>query len=171
MKIPRLKALVLADGTSKKKSAISKVNMGLQMFQLHNKVIDKIEASPWQIRETNARLGIGLAVLFFYLLIGAVVFVQIEGPAEKSDLETYEEFRSHWDRVLQEAGFEESDVDRLFADIRAMALKGIWTERNITSELNWSFGQAFFFAGALISTVGKRYFSSSALNVNQLQHW
>lgn len=69
-------------------------------------VIDKIEASPWQIRETNVRLGIGLAALFFYLLVGAIVFVRIEGPAEESDMETYEEFRSHWDRLLQEAGFE-----------------------------------------------------------------
>ncbi|CAG9538086.1 unnamed protein product [Cercopithifilaria johnstoni] len=80
--------------------------MGLQMFQLHNKVIDKIEASPWQIRETNIRLAIGLAILFFYLLIGAIVFVQIESPAEKNDMEAYQEFRLHWNRLLQEAGFK-----------------------------------------------------------------
>uniref|UniRef100_A0A0R3RWW8 Two pore potassium channel protein sup-9 n=1 Tax=Elaeophora elaphi TaxID=1147741 RepID=A0A0R3RWW8_9BILA len=128
--------------------------MGLQMFQLHNKVIDRIEAAPWQIRETNVRLAIGLAVLFFYLLIGAIVFVQIESPAEKNDMEAYEEFRLHWDELLREAGFKENDIDQLFTDIRTMALKGIWTEKNVTTGPSWTFGQAFFFVGALISTVG-----------------
>uniref|UniRef100_A0A915PZJ2 Potassium channel domain-containing protein n=1 Tax=Setaria digitata TaxID=48799 RepID=A0A915PZJ2_9BILA len=128
--------------------------MGLQMFQLHNKVIDRIEAAPWQVRETNVRLTIGLIVLFIYLLIGAIVFVQIEGPAEENDMESYEEFRSHWDRLLKEAGFKETDIDQLFTDIRIMALKGIWTEKNVTTERSWTLGQAFFFVGALISTVG-----------------
>ncbi|VDM99157.1 unnamed protein product [Thelazia callipaeda] len=128
--------------------------MGLQMFQLHNKVIDKIEASPWQIRETNARLGIGIIVLFFYLLVGAIVFVQIEGPAEQTDMETYAEFRSRWNDLLMDSGFTENDIDQLFTDIRIMALKGIWMEKNVTTEPIWSLGQAFFFAGALISTVG-----------------
>ncbi|EFO16875.2 hypothetical protein LOAG_11628, partial [Loa loa] len=128
--------------------------MGLQMFQLHNKVIDRIEASPWQIRETNIRLVIGLVVLFFYLLIGAIVFVQIESPAEESDMEAYQEFRSQWDQLLKKAGFKENDIDQLFTDIRIMALKGIWTEKNVTTEPSWTFGQAFFFVGALISTVG-----------------
>nr|AXS78297.1 potassium channel subfamily b member 26 [Anisakis simplex] len=100
------------------------------------------------------RLAIGFIVMFFYLLIGAAVFVRIEGPAEDLDMQTYQEFRAHWNNVLMEAGFEERDIDQLFADIRVMALKGIWTEKNITNEPNWGFGQAFFFAGALISTVG-----------------
>ncbi|VDN60624.1 unnamed protein product [Dracunculus medinensis] len=117
-------------------------------------VIDKLQVNQWQIRETNIRLIVGFAVMFIYLLIGAIVFVQIEGPSEDQDMMTYKEFRNHWNTVLMEAGFQETDVDQLFADIREMALKGIWAEKNITSEPNWSFGQAFFFTGALISTVG-----------------
>lgn len=68
-------------------------------------MIDKIEASPFQIRETNLRLGIGLLVLLLYLLIGAIVFVQIEGPAEAEDMNIYEEFRSHWNKELQSVGY------------------------------------------------------------------
>lgn len=77
-------------------------NLNKCKFQL----VDHINASPWQIRETNMRLGIGFAVMFFYLLIGAVVFVRIEGPAEDRDMETYEEFRANWNKVLMEAGFD-----------------------------------------------------------------
>lgn len=75
-------------------------------FLLNLQVIDRIEASSLQIRETNVRLAIGLAVLFLYLLVGAIVFVQIEGPAETTDMEAYREFRSRWDQLLGEAGFE-----------------------------------------------------------------
>ncbi|MCP9256859.1 Potassium channel subfamily K member 6 [Dirofilaria immitis] len=55
--------------------------------------------------------------------INPIVFVQIEGPAEINDMEAYEEFRSHWNQLLEEAGFKESDIDQLFTDIRIMALK------------------------------------------------
>ncbi|VDK25384.1 unnamed protein product [Anisakis simplex] len=130
-----------------------------EIMREHFQLVDQLNASPWQIRETNMRLAIGFIVMFFYLLIGAAVFVRIEGPAEDLDMQTYQEFRAHWNNVLMEAGFEERDIDQLFADIRVMALKGIWTEKNITNEPNWGFGQAFFFAGALISTVGKILFA------------
>ncbi|MFH4980500.1 hypothetical protein AB6A40_007209 [Gnathostoma spinigerum] len=128
--------------------------MGLPIFEINSKVISQLNASPWQIRETNARLGIGFLVMFFYLLIGAFVFVRIEGPAEQRDLNAYDEFWTYWTRVLTESGFESSQVDQLFADIRYMALKGIWREKNATSDRSWTFGRAFFFSGALISTVG-----------------
>lgn len=113
-----------------------------------------MHASGLQMEETNTRLATGVLVMFFYLLIGAIVFVRIEAPMERIEFEAYQEFRQDWTNRLTDAGFTEYEVDRLFANIRDAALNGIWTEQNVTSESNWSFGQAFFFSGTLVSTVG-----------------
>lgn len=58
--------------------------------------------------------------------------------------------------ILLKRHYSEAEIDELFADIRSMALKGVWKEKNMTSDYSWTFGQAFFFSGALISTVGRR---------------
>ncbi|KJH53726.1 potassium channel family protein K member 1 [Dictyocaulus viviparus] len=107
-----------------------------------------------RMRDTNGRLYIGGLVMLVYLLIGAIVFVRLEYPLERIERETHWEYREQWTNRLLAVGFEESQIDRLFADIRDAVLNGIWMEKNVTSSPNWSFGRAFFFAGTLISTVG-----------------
>jgi hypothetical protein len=106
--------------------------------------------------------------MFVYLFIGAIVFCRIEAPLEQIEHETYAEFRQHWTKLLMSKGISgklllqllidqlsENEVDRLFSNIRDAALNGIWSEKNITSEPNWTFGQAFFFAATLLTTVGE----------------
>ncbi|CAJ0588954.1 unnamed protein product [Cylicocyclus nassatus] len=107
-----------------------------------------------KMRDSNVRLYIGVLVMLVYLLIGAIVFVRLEYPLERIERETHWEYREQWTNRLISAGIEESEIDRLFADIRDAAINGIWMEKNVTSSPNWSFGQAFFFAGTLVSTVG-----------------
>ncbi|EYB92370.1 hypothetical protein Y032_0195g1506 [Ancylostoma ceylanicum] len=125
--------------------------MGLEIFSINNKVVIDMEG---KMRDSNARLYIGGLVMLVYLLIGAVVFVRLEYPLERIERETHWEYREQWKDRLISVGIEESEIDRLFSDIRDAALNGIWMEKNVTSSPNWSFGQAFFFAGTLISTVG-----------------
>ncbi|TKR87683.1 hypothetical protein L596_012044 [Steinernema carpocapsae] len=117
-------------------------------------MVGQMHPSNFQIQETNARLAVGLVAMIFYLLIGAFVFVKIEQPREEVEMDAYVEYRNEWIYRLKMAGFNEDQIDRLFADIRDAALNGIWIEKNVTNEPNWSYGQAFFFAGTLISTVG-----------------
>uniref|UniRef100_A0A0K0FLD0 Two pore potassium channel protein sup-9 n=1 Tax=Strongyloides venezuelensis TaxID=75913 RepID=A0A0K0FLD0_STRVS len=128
--------------------------MGLEFFVNHNNDINEINVSNSHIEETNARLGFGFLVIFIYLLIGAIVFVKIEGPVERIQYEAYKEFRMAWEDKLTNLGMKLEDIDNLFSNIKDAALSGVWIEKNQTSESNWTFGQTFFFCGALISTVG-----------------
>ncbi|CAB3398871.1 unnamed protein product [Caenorhabditis bovis] len=125
--------------------------MGLEMFSLHNKVMNGMEG---RMRESNIRILIGLGVALVYLLIGAIVFVRIEYPLEKIEREAYWEYQNQWRERLIQLNIDETEIDKLFSNIRDAARNGIWMDRNVTSDPNWSFGQAFFFAGTLISTVG-----------------
>ncbi|CAI4231648.1 unnamed protein product [Auanema sp. JU1783] len=123
--------------------------MGLQIFSVNNEVLSNFDG-----RESNRRLAVGALSMLVYLFIGAAVFVRLEYPLERIERETYKEYRDQWtDRLLQ-AGIPESEIDRLFDDIRDASLNGIWVEKNMSNSPNWSFGQAFFFSGTLISTVG-----------------
>jgi hypothetical protein len=66
--------------------------------------MDQLHINHYQIQETNARLGVGFLVMFFYLLIGAIVFVRIEKPVETIEMDTYLEFRQEWTKRLLKKG-------------------------------------------------------------------
>ncbi|KAI6187055.1 Two pore potassium channel protein sup-9 [Aphelenchoides besseyi] len=129
--------------------------MGLEMLMAHNRVLDKLHLSGMQLEDTNGRLLIGFGMLFMYMLVGAVVFTNIEGEAELIEHNEYAKFRSSWQNYLvNEKGVSEDEVDRLFAGIRDSSLAGVWQEKNVTSDLNWTIPKSFLFAGCLLSTIG-----------------
>ncbi|CAI5451649.1 unnamed protein product [Caenorhabditis angaria] len=142
----------LVVGESQLEIAIQKeYKMGLEMFQMHNKILTSLDG---RMKETNQRILIGLGVACIYLFIGAIVFVRLEYPLEKIEREAYLDYQNQWRQRLLALEIDESEIDKLFVNIRDAALNGIWMDRNLTSDPNWTFGQAFFFAGTLISTVG-----------------
>ncbi|KAL8585117.1 hypothetical protein ACOMHN_013133 [Nucella lapillus] len=89
-----------------------------------------------------------------YLIIGAAIFAAIEGPGEtklKQDLrKTRDDFR------LQVRGcVTEEELERFIEQVVKAANRGVSATRNATlSEPNWSFGQAFFFATTVLTTIG-----------------
>ncbi|KAI6214000.1 hypothetical protein M3Y94_00217400 [Aphelenchoides besseyi] len=128
--------------------------MGLEMLMAHNRVLDKLHLSGMQLEDTNGRLLIGFGMLFLYMLVGAIVFTNIEGEAELIEHNEYAKFRSSWQNYLVNKGVSEDEVDRLFAGIRDSSLAGVWQEKNVTSDLNWTIAKSFFFAGTLLTTIG-----------------
>lgn len=89
------------------------------------------------------------------MLIGAMVFVRIESPLEQALFEEYDSLRSEWELKLAAKGFDSNEIDNLFANIKYMTEMGIWREKNVTADYSWSYGRAFFFAGALLTTIGR----------------
>jgi len=69
--------------------------MGLEMLQIQNKLLERLNPSSSQFHETNRRLGWGFLAMFSYLLIGAAVFAAIEAPRERIEMEAYE-VRGRW---------------------------------------------------------------------------
>ncbi|CAJ0582709.1 unnamed protein product, partial [Mesorhabditis spiculigera] len=128
--------------------------MGLELFSMQNQLLAQIRTNAETMRETNKRLLVGLGVMLIYLFIGAMVFCRIESPLERIEMETYLEYRAKWTERLVGLGIREADIDQLFVDIRDASLNGIWMEKNVTNDPNWTLGSAFFFAGTLITTVG-----------------
>ncbi len=45
-------------------------------------------------------------------------------------------------------------VQLLLLDVVRATNRGVAVTRNVSSEPNWSFGQSFFFAGTVVTTIG-----------------
>ncbi len=50
--------------------------------------------------------------------------------------------------------FVEQELDALLLDVVRATNRGVAVTRNVSSEPNWSFGQSFFFAGTVVTTIG-----------------
>ena len=47
--------------------------------------------------------------------------------------------------------------------------RGVSAARNVSSEPNWSFGQSLFFAGTILTTIGRSSFFVLALSVHRVK--
>lgn len=57
----------------------------------------------------------------------------------------------------------EQELDALLLDVVRATNQGVAVTRNVSSEPNWSFGQSFFFAGTVVTTIGNK--SESNLHI------
>lgn len=102
---------------------------------------------------SNGRLSILIAFYIGYLFFGAFVFDNLESPHEAAiirELNTYvREFRAQHNSCLTN--------DELNAFIKLISQandKGVPATGNVSKEPNWSFGQAVFFSGTVLTTIG-----------------
>lgn len=95
-------------------------------------------------------LGLGMFFLF-YLALGASVFSAIEGPIELAETE---ELISRKKAFLQKYNVKDADLEEFMLDVVQANDRGVSILRNGTSVPSWSFGQSFFFASTVVTTIG-----------------
>jgi len=124
----------------------------LQLLKKDNTIESKMSSCGWRL--------IALLLLYIlYLLLGAAVFSAIEGPLE-SEL--------HADLATMKASFleqhpciQEERLDELLDLVVYSSKRGVYSPtksvegtESLDRAPNWSFGQSFFFAATVITTIG-----------------
>lgn len=106
-----------------------------------------------KINKTTIRL-FGLIVFYLiYLFIGAAIFSSIEYSNEKQIIDELKATRQKFYSKVKSC-VNDSVLESFIAKILEANSKGISAINNLTVEPNWSFGQAVFFSGTVLTTIG-----------------
>nr|CAH0099576.1 unnamed protein product [Daphnia galeata] len=118
------------------------------------------------IQRSSWFLIVFLAFFITYLSLGALVFGSMEQPIERQ----YRlEIRNRIEKFLFQYPFiPEQELDALLMDVVQATNRGVAVTRNVSSEPNWSFGQSFFFAGTVVTTIVDRSRTLSLMRKNIL---
>jgi len=104
------------------------------------------------MKKSNFRLLLLLAFYGLFLILGAAIFSAIESPLEVAEIKSVRERKSQFLRTYD--CLTEQELDELLLHVVRATNRGVAVTRNLSSEPNWSFGQSFFFAGTVVTTIG-----------------
>ncbi|XP_014097227.3 potassium channel subfamily K member 1 isoform X1 [Bactrocera oleae] len=104
------------------------------------------------MRKENLRLLCFALFYCVYLAIGSVCFQIAETPVEESLRSTVRQQRTEF--LLKYPQISDEDLEEFLKAVITANDRGISPLRNATNEMNWSFGQAFFFSSTVITTIG-----------------
>jgi potassium channel subfamily K member 1 len=128
-----------------------------------------------KINKSTIRLICLCVFYLLYLFIGAAIFSAIEYSNEKDIIENLKSKRQEFfqkhkgcltgktnesSSLLQQSHYQffnlslDSDLEAFIARIVAANSRGISAIENLTVEPNWSYGQAVFFSGTVLTTIG-----------------
>ncbi|XP_069500625.1 potassium channel subfamily K member 6 [Ambystoma mexicanum] len=101
-------------------------------------------------------LTILIVVYVAYLLLGALVVSRIEGPYEAQKRQELREYKAAF---LRDSHFcvNESDLEAFLEKVLSANKYGVSVLRNASTDSNWDFASALFFASTLVTTVGYGY--------------
>jgi hypothetical protein len=100
----------------------------------------------------NLRFVVLIVIYIFYLAIGAAIFSSIEGPYENRVVSNLKEKRNAF--LARNPCVSDLDLEEFIKVVIGARDQGISPLRNVTVP-SWEFGSAFFFAGTVITTIGK----------------
>lgn len=106
-----------------------------------------------KLSETSIRL-LGLCVFYLmYLFLGAAIFSAIEFSNERRLIDTLKSKRQEF-LQKHKACITDAELEAFIKQIVDANNRGISAMTNLTVEPNWSFGQAVFFSGTVLTTIG-----------------
>lgn len=89
-----------------------------------------------------------------YLFIGAAIFSSIEYSNEKEIIDDLKSKRQQFYQKVKSCDVSDAYLESFITKILEANSKGISAINNLTVEPNWSFGQAVFFSGTVLTTIG-----------------
>lgn len=100
------------------------------------------------LKEDNARFILLILFLLIYMLLGAIMFSQIE---YKMEIQERQEYKNTYDKFLDaNPGINRTELDKLLEVHAEASLKGLLP----TKRPRWDFSGAFYFVGTVVSTIG-----------------
>ncbi|XP_012161088.1 potassium channel subfamily K member 1 [Ceratitis capitata] len=112
-------------------------------------------AGKWEyfyVRKHNIRLLCFALFYCVYLAIGSVCFRIVETPVEEELRSAVRVLRANF--LQKYPQLLDDDLEEFLKAVITANDRGISPLRNATNEMNWSFGQAFFFSSTVITTIG-----------------
>ncbi|XP_036318980.1 potassium channel subfamily K member 1-like [Rhagoletis pomonella] len=110
-------------------------------------------AKKWECgRKQNIRLLCFTLFYCVYLAIGSVCFQIVETPVEGELRAAVRLLRANF--LQKYPQIPDEDLEEFLKAVITANDRGISPLRNATNEMNWSFGQAFFFSSTVITTIG-----------------
>lgn len=101
------------------------------------------------LNEDNARFFLLALLIILYLLCGAAVFSALEQPKEK---QAKEKWAQKFDNFTQKYNLSRAELVNFLRDYEEANVAGIRVDH---IRPRWDFTGAFYFAGTVVSTIGK----------------
>lgn len=105
------------------------------------------------MERSTIRLIALVIVYIFYLSVGAAIFSSIEGPYEQRILSDLRKKRD--DFLVKHPCVTDKELESFVKHVVAAQQMGIHPLRNTSDKRSWGFGSSFFFAGTVVTTIGK----------------
>lgn len=105
------------------------------------------------MERATIRLIALVIVYIFYLSAGAAIFSSIEGPYEQRILSDLRKKRD--DFLVKHPCVSDKELENFIQHVIAAQEMGLHPLRNTSDKRSWGFGSSFFFAGTVVTTIGK----------------
>lgn len=105
------------------------------------------------VKTSNNRLLLLIAFYIFYLFIGAVVLDNLESPHEAQLIDELNKFVEDFRHRHNEC-VSINELNEFIKQVSIANDQGVPALKNVSKEQNWSFGQAVFFSGTVLTTIG-----------------